>query len=81
MLFVVTSFCSSCCRFCIRKRNGRHSDAARSREEIDEAVVYLRAQEEIRDVLVSGGDPLTLPLEQLDDILKAIRTVPHVELL
>ena len=79
VLFVVTAFCSSYCRFCIRKRNWKTSDAASSREEIDEAVGYLRAHEEIRDVLISGGDPLTLPPEQLDYILAQVRSVPHVE--
>ncbi len=79
VLFVVTSFCSSYCRFCIRKRNWKHSDAASSKAEIDEAIAYLRAHEEIRDVLVSGGDPLTLPLDQLDYILGQVRSIPHVE--
>lgn len=79
VLFVVTSFCSSYCRFCIRKRNWKHSDAAGSREEIDQAIAYLRAHEEVRDVLISGGDPLTLPPEQLDYILAQVRSVPHVE--
>jgi lysine 2,3-aminomutase len=80
VLFVVTAFCSSYCRFCIRKRNWQHSDAASTASEIDEAVAYIRAHQEIRDVLVSGGDPLTLPLAQLDHILGALRSVPHVEL-
>lgn len=79
VLFVVTSFCSSYCRFCIRKRNWRHSDAARSKAEIDEAVAYLRAHEEVRDVLISGGDPLTLPHEQLEYILSQVRSVPSIE--
>lgn len=79
VLLVVTSFCSSYCRFCIRKRNWRHSDAARTRAEVDEAVAYLRAHEEVRDVLISGGDPLTLPLEQLEYILSSVRSVPRVE--
>lgn len=79
VLFVVTSFCSSYCRFCIRKRNWRNSDAARSKSEIDEAIAYLRAHDEVRDVLISGGDPLTLPLEQLEYILSQVRSVPHVE--
>ena len=79
VLFVVTSFCSSYCRFCIRKRNWKHSDAASSKAEIDEAIAYLRAHDEIRDVLVSGGDPLTLPIEQIDYILGQIRTIPHIE--
>jgi lysine 2,3-aminomutase len=80
VLFVVTAFCSSYCRFCIRKRNWQVSDAASNRAEIDEAMAYLRDHEEIRDVLISGGDPLTLPLDQLDYILKEIRLVPHIGL-
>jgi lysine 2,3-aminomutase len=79
VLFVVTSFCSSYCRFCIRKRNWEVSDAASSRDEIDEAIAYLRKHEEVRDVLISGGDPLTLPLDQLDYVLTQVRSVPHVE--
>src|SRR5579862_5635914 len=80
VLFVVTAFCSSYCRFCIRKRNWSTSDAASSREEIDQAIAYLRTHDEIRDVLISGGDPLTLPLEQLDYILTQLRSVKHIEL-
>jgi lysine 2,3-aminomutase len=81
VLFVVTSFCSSYCRFCIRKRNWESSDAASSRVEIDEAIAYLRNHEEVRDVLISGGDPLTLPLDQLDYILKQLRAISHIELI
>ncbi|HMF56038.1 MAG TPA: KamA family radical SAM protein [Pyrinomonadaceae bacterium] len=79
VLFVVTAFCSSYCRFCIRKRNWLVSDAASTRSEIDEAINYLRKHEEVRDVLISGGDPLTLPIDQLDYILTQIRSVPHIE--
>ena len=69
----------SYCRFCIRKRNWDVSDAASSRDEIDKAIAYLREHEEVRDVLISGGDPLTLPLEQLDYILTQVRSVRHVD--
>jgi len=79
VLFVVTAFCSSYCRFCIRKRNWQSSDAASTRAEIDQAIAYLRTHPEVRDVLVSGGDPLTLPFEQLDYILSQLRSIPHVE--
>jgi lysine 2,3-aminomutase len=79
VLFVVTSFCSSYCRFCMRKRNWLHSDAASTKAEVDQAIAYLRAHEEVRDVLISGGDPLTLPREQLDYILSQVRAVPHVD--
>lgn len=81
VLFVVTSFCSSYCRYCIRKRNWKHSDAAGTRAEVDEAIAYIRRHEEVRDVLVSGGDPLTLPMDQLDYILGQLRAIPHVEFL
>jgi lysine 2,3-aminomutase len=80
VLFVVTSFCTSYCRFCIRKRNWHHSDAARSREEVDQALAYVRAHPEIRDVLISGGDPLTLPAKQLEYTLAGLRAIPHVEI-
>jgi lysine 2,3-aminomutase len=81
VLFLVTSFCSSYCRFCVRKRNWTDSDAASSTEEIEEAIAYIRGHEEIRDVLVSGGDPLTLPADRLDYILGRIRSIPHVQFL
>jgi lysine 2,3-aminomutase len=80
VLFVVTSFCSSYCRFCIRKRNWRESDAARSRDDVDRALAYIRSHPEIRDVLVSGGDPLTLPAKQLEYALAGLRAIPHVEI-
>ena len=79
VLFVVTSFCSSYCRFCIRKRNWEVSDAASSRDEIDQAIAYLQGHPEVRDVLISGGELLTLPLDQLDYILTQVRSVQHVE--
>ena len=79
VLFLVTSFCSSYCRFCVRKRNWVESDAASTAAGIEEAIAYLRSHEEVRDVLVSGGDPLTLPPATLDHILSRIRSVPHVE--
>lgn len=75
----MTSFCSSYCRFCIRKRNWLQSDAASAKTEVDQAVAYLRAHEEVREVLISGSDPLTLPVEQLDYILSQVRTVPHID--
>jgi lysine 2,3-aminomutase len=80
VLLVVTAFCSSYCRFCVRKRNWKESDAASSREDVDEAIDYIRTHEQVNDVLISGGDPLTIPLERLDYILHALREIPHVQL-
>jgi lysine 2,3-aminomutase len=79
VLFVITSFCSSYCRFCIRKRNWKESGEASSREEIDQALAYIREHEEIEDVLISGGDPLTLPLERLEYVLQSLREIDHVQ--
>ena len=81
VLFIVTASCSSYCRFCVRKRNWVKSDAASTDAEIEEAVEYLRRHDEVRDVLVSGGDPLSLPVERLDYVLGRIRSVPHVDFL
>ena len=80
VLFIVTEFCSSYCRFCVRKRNWTASDAARTRADVDAAIAYIRSNTQIRDVLVSGGDPLTLPLDQLDYILRELRSIPHIEI-
>ena len=81
VLFIVTATCSSYCRFCVRKRNWVTSDAASTDAEIEEAVGYLRRHEEVRDVLISGGDPLALPVERLDYLLGRIRSVPHIDFL
>jgi lysine 2,3-aminomutase len=79
-LFLVTTRCAMYCRFCTRKRKvGReqHITAEMRREGID----YIARTPEIRDVIVSGGDPLLLPDEVLDDLLKRLRAIPHVEML
>jgi lysine 2,3-aminomutase len=80
VLFLVTDNCSSYCRYCTRSRmvgqRGRFSIAQWER-----ALAYIEAHSEIRDVLVSGGDPLTLPDEVLDWLLKRLRAIRHVEFL
>lgn len=80
VLFEVTSECAMYCRFCTRKRKvGRTlaiTDALRRR-----AIEYIGDHPEIRDVIVSGGDPLLLPDEALDGILGALRAIPHVEII
>jgi lysine 2,3-aminomutase len=80
VLFVVTSYCSSYCRFCIRKRNWMGSDAARRKEDVEASLRYIKRHTEIRDVLISGGDPLTLPVDQLEFLFKGLRKIKHVEI-
>lgn len=78
VLFTVTSVCAVYCRFCTRKRRvGR--DRAVSVAEIDDGIRYIRMTPAVRDVLVSGGDPLMLSDERLEWILRRLREIPHVE--
>ncbi|MBW2016632.1 MAG: KamA family radical SAM protein [Deltaproteobacteria bacterium] len=80
VLFLVSAQCAMYCRFCNRKRKvGRPSMV--SKETIREGLSYIRSTKAVRDVLLSGGDPLLLRDEELLDILKALREIPHVEIL
>ena len=75
-LFLATADCAAFCRYCTRART-----AGRGRSDFAAALAWLRKTPEIRDVLVSGGDPLTLGDAQLERLLRALRDVPHVELI
>ncbi len=80
VLFLVTGFCSSYCRYCTRSRlvgdqNKRHLN----REQWDRALSYIELNPEVRDVLLSGGDPLTLPDAGLEYLLTRLSRIPHVE--
>ncbi|WP_285905251.1 KamA family radical SAM protein [Pseudodesulfovibrio pelocollis] len=81
VLFLVTDYCSTYCRYCTRSRlvgkSGRRHDARKWKRGID----YIRANPAIRDVLLSGGDPLTLPDDRLDWLLTELRAIPHVEII
>lgn len=79
-LMVVTNFCSMYCRHCTRKRIWALGENAKTEFELTKMFNYIRRHEEIRDVIVSGGDPLTLPTERLEFILKNLRKIPHVEI-
>ncbi len=77
----VTSSCPSLCRFCFRRRIVGREDGDFSDDALERAVRYITDTPDIRDVLVTGGDPLSLPDEKLDRILSAIRRIPHVEII
>jgi len=79
--FCVTSECAIYCRYCLRKRMVGHAEAMMKRDDFSAAVAYIAAHAEIRDVLLTGGDPLTLGDARLDDLLGRLRAIPHVELL
>jgi len=78
-LLLATDRCSVYCRFCTRSRMVGDGGGARSLEALAPALSYLAAHPEVRDVIVSGGDPLTLSTERLVRILSALRAVPSVE--
>ena len=81
VLFLATGFCSTYCRYCTRSRmvGEAGGDYTFSRPQWDEALDYIADHPEIRDVLISGGDPLTLSDERLDYLLGRLRAIKHVE--
>jgi lysine 2,3-aminomutase len=81
VLLLVTNICSMNCRHCTRRRLVGQTDKPLSQENIDRAVEYIREHKEIRDVLLSGGDPFTLSTRRLEEIISAIREIPHVEII
>ncbi|MDH3964144.1 MAG: KamA family radical SAM protein, partial [Deltaproteobacteria bacterium] len=80
VLFFVTDFCSSYCRYCTRSRMVGHNKDFKM-EQWQRGIDYIKATPGVRDVLLSGGDPLTLPDEKLEWLLSRLRRIPHVELL
>jgi len=80
-LVLVTTVCAMYCRHCTRKRRVGDRDSIPGRAEIEGAIDYIRDTPEIRDVLLSGGDPLMLGDEYLDWILTRLRKIPHVEII
>ncbi|MFC1839074.1 KamA family radical SAM protein [Thermodesulfobacteriota bacterium] len=80
VLFLVSSRCAMYCRFCNRKRKVGH-DFMVSEDTIKEGLAYIKATKTIRDVLISGGDPLLLPDEKIRELLIKIRDIQHVEII
>ena len=78
-LLLVLDQCSSYCRYCTRSRVVGQGEIMPSLERLERAVDYIRRTPAIRDVLLSGGDPLLLSEERLDWLLGQLRAIPHVE--
>ncbi len=81
VLMQVTNFCPMNCRHCTRKREWEEGVWTRSDGEIDRIMQYLRKATEVRDVLISGGDPLILSTPKLEKILSKLRQIPHIEII
>ncbi len=80
VLFLITDQCSMYCRHCTRRRLAGETDGARSMEDIDQCIEYIRKTPVVRDVLLSGGDCLLVEDEVLEYIISKLREIPHVEI-
>lgn len=81
VLLLATDTCSTYCRHCTRRRITKGGEAELSRGALKEALDYVRATPTVRDVLISGGDPLLLSDERLEELLTPLRAIPHVEMI
>jgi len=82
VLFLVTGFCSTYCRYCTRSHLVAKEDKCHfGTKDLEPAFKYIETHSEIRDVLLSGGDPLTMSDEKIDYILSRIKNIPHVEMI
>src|SRR5512135_1583037 len=80
VLMLVTTQCASYCRYCTRSRIVGDSHAQFSKHEHEAQIDYIARTPQVRDVLLSGGDPLTLPPKVLEGLLARLRAIPHVEI-
>ena len=81
VLFLVSNTCAMYCRHCTRKRRVGDVDSIPGRSEIKQAIEYIRKTPQIRDVLLSGGDPFLLSTQYLDWIITELRKIDHVEII
>jgi len=81
VLFLVTDFCSVYCRYCTRKHFTGQDQAFLNSQEYEQALQYIGVNPAIREVILSGGDPLTLSDRRLEQVLGDLRRIDHVEVI
>ena len=81
VLFLVTDKCACYCRFCTRKRIVSDEEDIAIQERVEKAIHYIKKNKQIRDVLISGGDPLILSDKKIEFILSSFRKVDQIEML
>jgi lysine 2,3-aminomutase len=81
VLMLVTTQCASYCRYCTRSRIVGDPSATFSHHDFDLQIDYLKNTPQVRDVLLSGGDPLTLAPKVLEELLIRLRQIPHIEII
>lgn len=80
-LILVTDQCSMYCRHCTRRRFAGQNDSAVPMDQIQKSIEYIRNTPQVRDVLLSGGDALLMSDDRLEQIIKQLREIPHVEII
>ncbi|MBN1418385.1 MAG: KamA family radical SAM protein [Planctomycetes bacterium] len=80
VLVLVNDACGGLCRFCFRKRLFIHGKREAARE-FEPALAYIRSQPQVTNVLLTGGDALLLPTKRLEEVLRGVREIPHVQII
>ncbi len=81
VLMVLTDICPMLCRHCTRKREWKNGGWVRTPNEVEAMLDYIRRHKGVRDVIISGGDPLTLSTSHLENVISQIRSIKHVEVI
>lgn len=81
VLLLATNICPSYCRHCMRKRLWRKKGYVLRGSLLDAAVEYISSHKEVKDVLITGGEPLILRDEEIEEILKKLKAIPHVKII
>ena len=81
VLLTLTNMCPVYCRHCTRKREWHKGFWVRTSEELEKIYSYIRTHKDIRDVILSGGDPLILSTQKLNGVLERLREIDHVEII
>ncbi len=81
VLFHVSNICSMYCRHCTRKRKVGDIDYVPTKKQLRKGIEYIAKTPQVRDVLLSGGDPFMMPNEKLDWLLSEVSKIPHVEII
>jgi lysine 2,3-aminomutase len=80
-LLLLTDQCSMYCRHCTRRRKAGEHDAPMPKDNVSKAIEYIRNTKEVRDVILSGGDPLTLSTARLEEVISEIAAIDHVDII
>lgn len=81
VLMVLTNICPMNCRHCTRKREWKHGTWVRPMSQVEEMIDYIAKTKMVRDVIISGGDPLSLSTQRLHEVISRLRRINHVEII